>query len=221
MYVDSSYNVPYSVYGSKLQHDDSKALYYDIGNGTGDIGLNISSIINDFKDSADTDPKNPASIIEEIQKALDAKRNAPSSFNIGDNAGWMNLFIDDAKNQRSNGLLLHADDYHYVHNQRYALDTLSNILADAKAMDVYEKDSPRIVPDYLKKNLILDGLNSEEAKPGHFFNITNANYALGEGLSAEDLLGLEKAILGVDAVNSNEADREEERKAKKSRKVKH
>ena len=49
----------------------------------------------------------------------------------------MHLYIYGAHNQSGNGLLLHNDNYYYVHNQRYSAEALSSIVANYKAANTY------------------------------------------------------------------------------------
>ena len=49
----------------------------------------------------------------------------------------MNLYVDSANYQRSNGLLLHIDTGYASANQRWSAEDLSNKLVDFKSHDTY------------------------------------------------------------------------------------
>lgn len=123
-------NYDTAVYGQSPKYDGSKAMYFDLGNG----GNPLPSGVDPSKLYFTREDKSQA--ISDVQEAL--RKLKPNGFNQGDNDGWMNLYIDDANNQRSNGTLLYHDDYHYVHNQRYSAERLAQKLADFKAVASYE-----------------------------------------------------------------------------------
>ena len=61
-------------------------------------------------------------------------------FDLGDgrdNGGWMNLYVDGPRDQRSNGLLLHIDTYYHSANQRWSAEDLITKLADFKPVMSY------------------------------------------------------------------------------------
>ncbi|MCQ2373870.1 MAG: hypothetical protein MJ050_07320, partial [Phascolarctobacterium sp.] len=124
----SGYDYDASIYGTKPEHDDSKAIYFDDKVGSAAISEYSIDFDNLFfgKDAKTQAIKD---VINEI------KKSKPDVI-LGTDKG-MNLYISDSHNQTSNGKLLHLDNYYYVHNQRYSAEDLSRILADYKAMHTY------------------------------------------------------------------------------------
>ena len=73
-----------------------------------------------------------------LKERLAQAGSAPDTFGKGDNNGWMNLYVDTAKYQRSNGFLLHIDTGYRSANQRWSAEDLSTKLVDFKSHDSFE-----------------------------------------------------------------------------------
>ena len=74
--------------------------------------------------------------MEQVRKQLAEQGTNIGNFTL-DNDGWMNLYIDAPRFQRSNGTLLNLKDYYYANNQRYAANDFATMVADTKAANVY------------------------------------------------------------------------------------
>lgn len=127
------------VYGGSTApyHDSSNALYYDLGTGSGDgAGMRVSA--DEFRAVKEGTSATVRAL--ETMKSLKERFNqlgiAPDTFNK-DNSGWMNLYVDTPRYQRSNGLLLHIDTGYRSANQRWSAEDLSAKLMDFKAHEAF------------------------------------------------------------------------------------
>lgn len=158
-FVAHNYNT--TVYGTNPAYNGAKAIYYDNGTGEGSpSNINLESLIVESADSKQgvdeqgkslRDDKQPA--IADLQQMLQNKETNRTYFSKGANDGWMNLYIDGARDQSSNGLLLHVDDKHYVHNQRYSAESIGKILTDYKPEEDFQLYNISQVPMFERYNL--------------------------------------------------------------------
>ena len=74
--------------------------------------------------------------MKSLKQRLSELGNGPETFNK-DNGGWMNLYVDSSRYQRSNGLLLHIGTGYRSANQRWSAEDLSTKLVDFKSHDAF------------------------------------------------------------------------------------
>ena len=129
------------VYGGGVTpyHDSSNALYYDLGDGTGSGGYNMRVTTDEFRAvrEGDSEAIRALTTMKALKDRLAQAGSAPDTFGKGDNNGWMNLYVDRANYQRSNGLLLHIDTGYRSAGQRWSAEDLSAKLVDFKAHDSF------------------------------------------------------------------------------------
>ena len=126
------------VYGIAPDHDSSNALYFDWGNGRGSgYGLRLQA--EEFRAVKEGAPEEVRTLttIRNLRERLDKAGTSPETFNT-DNDGWMNLYVDGPRRQRSNGLLLHIDTSYHSSNQRWSAEDLSAKLLDYRPVQSYE-----------------------------------------------------------------------------------
>ena len=126
------------VYGIAPDHDSSNALYFDWGNGSGSkYGLRLKA--EEFRAVKEGVPEEVRTLttIRNLRERLDKAGTSPETFNT-DNDGWMNLYVDGPRRQRSNGLLLHIDTSYHSGNQRWSAEDLSAKLLDYRPVQSYE-----------------------------------------------------------------------------------
>ena len=124
--------------GATPYHDTSNALYYDLGDGSGNTGLNMQVTADAFQAVPDEAGQLSAlAKMKELKALMTQAGSAPDTFGQGDNGGWMNLYVDTANYQRSNGLLLHIDTGYRSANQRWSAEDLSGKLVDFKSHDSF------------------------------------------------------------------------------------
>lgn len=126
------------VYGIVPDHDSSNALYFDWGNGSGSrYGLRLNA--EEFRAVKEENPEEVRALttMQTLRERLDKAGTAPETFNK-DNGGWMNLYVDSPRYQRSNGLLLHIDTKYHSANQRWSAEDLSSKLLDYRPVQSYE-----------------------------------------------------------------------------------
>ena len=126
------------VYGIAPDHDSSNALYFDWGNGSGSgYGLRLKA--EEFRAVKEGVPEEVRTLttMRNLRERLDKAGTSPETFNT-DNDGWMNLYVDGPRRQRSNGLLLHIDTSYYSGNQRWSAEDLSAKLLDYRPVQSYE-----------------------------------------------------------------------------------
>lgn len=133
-----------AVYGTTVSNETSPAVYFDEGDGKGATladKLQLERLLfgayGTDSDVAGESPsyKKPA-YMEQVRKQLAEQGTNIGNFTL-DNDGWMNLYIDAPRFQRSNGTLLNLKDYYYANNQRYAANDFATMVADTKAANVY------------------------------------------------------------------------------------
>lgn len=71
-----------------------------------------------------------------------------------DNGGWMNLYVDGPRDQRSNGLLLHIDTYYHSANQRWSAEDLITKLVDFKPVMSYNAHFGDVYGMFARYNII-------------------------------------------------------------------
>ncbi|MGM9583155.1 MAG: hypothetical protein ACI3WU_05520, partial [Phascolarctobacterium sp.] len=129
------------VYGGGITpyHDSSNALYYDLGDGTGSGGYNMRVSADEFRAIREGNPEalRALNTMKALKERLAQAGSAPDTFGKGDNNGWMNLYVDSSRYQRSNGLLLHIDTGYRSANQRWSAEDLSTKLVDFKSHDSF------------------------------------------------------------------------------------
>lgn len=128
------------VYGGSAlpKHDASNALYYDLGEGTGSGGLQPLLAAEDFRAVREGEQMRALTTMKQLKEGLKQAGSAADTFGqSGNNNGWMNLYVDSVRYQRSNGLLLHIDTGYASANQRWSAEDLSAKLADFQSHDAY------------------------------------------------------------------------------------
>ena len=149
-----AHNYKTTVYGKEPAYNDAEAIYYDKGEGRGNpSGIDLEKLIVESNESKQTKRDDKQAVIDDLEQLLEKKKQNSGTFNKGDNDGWMNLYIDDAQNQRSNGTLLYNSDYHYVHNQRYSAESIGKILTDYKPEEDFQLYNISQVPMFERYNL--------------------------------------------------------------------
>ena len=125
--------------GTRPYHDKSNALYYDLGDGTGSGGNNMRVTADEFRAvlAEDSETIKALKTMRELKARMAQAGSAPDTFGKGDNNGWMNLYVDTPRYQRSNGLLLHIDTGYRSANQRWSAEDLSAKLVDFKPNDSF------------------------------------------------------------------------------------
>ncbi len=125
------------VYGIAPDHDSSNALYFDLGTGSGNNGLQLKA--EEFRAIKEGNPEEVRALttMRNLRERLDKAGTGADTFNT-DNDGWMNLYVDGPRRQRSNGLLLHIDTYYHSANQRWSAEDLSAKLLDYRPVQSYE-----------------------------------------------------------------------------------
>ncbi|MGM9520109.1 MAG: beta strand repeat-containing protein [Phascolarctobacterium sp.] len=123
--------------GTAPYHDSSNALYYDLGDGSG-AGYNMRVHADDFRAIKEGEPEEVRALttMKNLKQRLSELGNGPETFNK-DNGGWMNLYVDSPRYQRSNGLLLHIGTGYRSANQRWSAEDLSAKLVDFKSHDAF------------------------------------------------------------------------------------
>ena len=138
------YNQGYvtGVYGGGVapEHDSSNALYYDLGEGSS--GYKLRATADEFRAIKEGEPEEVRALntMRQLRQSLqDTKGAAGFVGTTGGNGGWMNLYVENAKYQSSNGLLLHIDTGYRSANQRWSAEDLSAKLNDYKPVQSYEE----------------------------------------------------------------------------------
>ena len=138
------YNQGYvtGVYGGGVapEHDSSNALYYDLGEGSS--GYKLRATAEEFRAIKEGEPEEVRALntMRQLRQSLqDTKGAAGFVGTTGGNGGWMNLYVENAKYQSSNGLLLHIDTGYRSANQRWSAEDLSAKLNDYKPVQSYEE----------------------------------------------------------------------------------
>ena len=138
------YNQGYvtGVYGGGVapEHDSSNALYYDLGEGSS--GYKLRATAEEFRAIKEGEPEEVRALntMRQLRQSLqDTKGAAGFVGSTGGNGGWMNLYVENAKYQSSNGLLLHMDTGYRSANQRWSAEDLSAKLNDYKPVQSYEE----------------------------------------------------------------------------------
>ncbi|MGM9568819.1 MAG: hypothetical protein ACI3XC_01935, partial [Phascolarctobacterium sp.] len=123
--------------GTAPYHDSSNALYYDLGDGSG-TGYNMRVHADDFRAIKEGEPEEVRALttMKNLKQRLSELGNGSETFNK-DNGGWMNLYVDSSRYQRSNGLLLHIGTGYRSANQRWSAEDLSAKLVDFKSHDAF------------------------------------------------------------------------------------
>lgn len=141
----SGYGNDASVYGRIPEYDGSNAIYYSDKEGSvesGKVKLDLEDLFfGKLDDDGKYIDKQPA-----VNNVLKEIRSIKNSGTKGTGKGT-SLYIDDKHNQTSNAKLLHYENDYYVHSQRYSAEDLSRIIADEKALDIFDL--------YQKDNLVL------------------------------------------------------------------
>ena len=120
------------IYGIAPSRDGSNALYFDFGNG---YGPTVSTTLGLNADSFTTD--NALNVMDSLNYNLGAFAQSGDTFNK-DNSGWMNLYVDGSKVQRSNGALLRIDTHYTSYNQRWSAEDIASKQNDFKANYAYD-----------------------------------------------------------------------------------
>jgi hypothetical protein len=120
------------IYGVAPNHDGSNALYFDFGKGYGPtlstmLGLNAASFTTD----------NALNAMDSINSKLNEASKSGDTFNKPNN-GWMNLYVDGSRVQRSNGALLRIDTHYTSYNQRWSAEDLASKQNDFQANYAYD-----------------------------------------------------------------------------------
>ena len=125
--------------GTTPYHDSSNALYYDLSDGSVNTGLNMRVTADEFRAvlAEDSETIKALKTMRELKARMAQAGSAPDTFGKGDNNGWMNLYVDTPRYQRSNGLLLHIDTGYRSANQRWSAEDLSAKLVDFKPNDSF------------------------------------------------------------------------------------
>lgn len=125
--------------GTTPYHDSSNALYYDLSDGSANTGLNMRVTADEFRAvlAEDSETIKALKTMRELKARMAQAGSAPDTFGKGDNSGWMNLYVDTPRYQRSNGLLLHIDTGYRSANQRWSAEDLSAKLVDFKPNDSF------------------------------------------------------------------------------------
>ena len=99
------YNQGYvtGVYGGGVapKHDSSNALYYDLGEGSS--GYKLRATADEFRAIKEGEPEEVRALntMRQLRQSLqDTKGAAGFVGSTGGNGGWMNLYVENAKNQR-------------------------------------------------------------------------------------------------------------------------
>lgn len=125
--------------GTTPYHDSSNTLYYDLSDGSANTGLNMRVTADEFRAvlAEDSETIKALKTMRELKARMAQAGSAPDTFGKGDNNGWMNLYVDTPRYQRSNGLLLHIDTGYRSANQRWSAEDLSAKLVDFKPNDSF------------------------------------------------------------------------------------
>lgn len=125
--------------GTTPYYDSSNALYYDLSDGSVNTGLNMRVTADEFRAvlAEDSETIKALKTMRELKARMAQAGSAPDTFGKGDNNGWMNLYVDTPRYQRSNGLLLHIDTGYRSANQRWSAEDLSAKLVDFKPNDSF------------------------------------------------------------------------------------
>ena len=147
------------VYGGGMlpNHDASNALYYDLGDGSGNGGLNLRVSAEKFRvvREGEQEQLRALTTMKALKERLKQASTAPETFGqSANNNGWMNLYVDTAKYQRSNGLLLHIDTGYRSANQRWSAEDLSTNLADFQSNETYVAHYGDVVGSFGRYDLI-------------------------------------------------------------------
>ena len=120
------------IYGIAPNHDGSNALYFDFGRG---YGPTVSTMLGLSAASFTTD--NALNAMNSINYDLDAFAQSGDTFNKHNN-GWMNLYVDGSRVQRSNGALLRIDTHYNSYNQRWSAEDIASKQNDFRANHAYD-----------------------------------------------------------------------------------
>lgn len=178
LHVDSaahftSFDFVTGVYGGGTapKHDSSNALYYDLGDGTGN-GYNMRVSAEEFRAIKEGTPETVRALatMKSLKERLAQVAATPGTFNT-DNSGWMNLYVDKSNYQRSNGLLLHIDTGYRSANQRWSAEDLSTKLVDFTAHEAFTTNYGDVAGTFGRYDLV-----ESSAKPmGEILHTVNEN----------------------------------------------
>ena len=120
------------IYGVAPNHDGSNTLYFDFGKG---YGPTVSTMLGLSAASFTTD--NALNAMDSINYDLDTFAQSGDTFNKHNN-GWMNLYVDGSRVQRSNGALLRIDTHYTSYNQRWSAEDIASKQNDFQANHAYD-----------------------------------------------------------------------------------
>lgn len=136
-----------AVYGGDVPNgDNSNSVYWDTGKGGQAVDLGLREAYTGHADN----------LIKQLAEKGEMARTIAANPGKLSTPSWMNLYTDSSNHQKSNGLLLHIQDYHYADNQRFALDDLNRKVNDENAIAVQTAKFADILGLMFNRHDILD-----------------------------------------------------------------
>lgn len=126
--------------------DNSNSVYWDTGKGGQAVDLGLREAYTSYADN----------LIKQLAEKGEMARTIAANPGKLSTPSWMNLYTDSSNHQKSNGLLLHIQDYHYADNQRFALDDLNRKVNDENAIAVQTAKFADILGLMFNRHDILD-----------------------------------------------------------------